>query len=76
MGLMEQINQIAKELPESELAEVRDFAEFLRARQQSAAPRSTAGANASWQTFFDRHGRTVGDTRPLPRDELYADRLS
>lgn len=75
MGLMDQIERIASELPESQLAEVRDFAEFLRNRQRQATG-ANAGDRESWQAFFVRHGRTVENAQPLGRDEIYADRLS
>ena len=71
--LAEQFYREARQLPEHLACEVYDFIRFLEQRHGIAS--AAEPAVSGWTDFFNRHGKTVQDTTPLSREELYADRL-
>jgi hypothetical protein len=67
--LAEKIHTEASRLPEDLARQVYDFICFVEMRH-GISPLSEDSSVVDWDSFFDRHTRTVSDATPLSRDEI------
>ena len=76
-NIAEKIYREVRQLPEHLVREVYDFLRFVEARHgiDISSDEDVAPVAPNWKAFFDRHGRTVDDTEPRRRDEIYASLL-
>ena len=72
--LADKIHTEASRLPDDLARQVYDFICFVEARN-GITPLPEESSVVDWDSFFDRHTRTVSDAMPLSRDEVYADCL-
>ena len=72
--IAEKIHEEARRLPENLASQVYDFIRFIEARHGIRTLEEDS-QHPEWESFFERHTRTVTKATPLSRDEIYAERL-
>lgn len=73
-AIAEKIHEEARRLPEDLANQVYDFIRFIEVRHGIRSFEEDSSC-PEWDSFFERHTRTVTEVTPLPRDEIYAERL-
>lgn len=73
-AIAEKIHEEVQRLPENLATQVYDFICFIEARHGIRSLEEDSQC-PEWESFFQRHTRTVTDATPLPRDDIYAECL-
>jgi hypothetical protein len=73
-AIAEKIHEEVQRLPENLANQVYDFICFIEARHGIRSLEEDS-PHPEWDSFFKHHTRTVTDATPLPRDDIYAERL-